>query len=225
MSIQAVIGNRIREARKKLGLTMKELSELTRDLKASRINNWERGMRTPGPEEAKQLAKALQISAAYLLGLSDNPDANATSKVPGLVGVVPILSYEQALQPQKIIDQINTGNNHSIQFIPLGEDFKKDFTSHTFALRIKDDSMSPALSTHDLVIVNPNKTPQPGAFVIAQVAGQSEIIVRQYKQLSCNRGFESFELIPLNDKWANVIVNAPKDAKIIGVICQAMRAY
>lgn len=71
MSIKEQIGQRIQAARLEKGLTRKALAELTNDLKQSRINNWERGDRTPGPEEIKQLAKALEVSAAYLMCLTD----------------------------------------------------------------------------------------------------------------------------------------------------------
>lgn len=223
MSIQQIIGTRIREARKKLGLSLKELSEMTEGLKASRITNWEHGTRTPGPDEAKQLGKALQVSAAYLMGLSDDPTPGVVSKIPGLVGIIPILSTQEALQAENIIRKISEKKDDFVQFIPLGEDFKQDFTTETFALRVKDDSMSPALNQHDLVIVNPHRKAQPGVFVVAQIGNQQEAVIREYRQISLNNQHESFELIALNPKWANVTANKPADAQIIGVVCQTTR--
>ncbi|VEB33681.1 helix-turn-helix domain-containing protein [Legionella cherrii] len=46
-------------------LTRKALAELTKNLKVSRINNYERGERTPGPDEIKQLAHALEVAPAF----------------------------------------------------------------------------------------------------------------------------------------------------------------
>jgi transcriptional regulator with XRE-family HTH domain len=46
MNIKEKIGLRIYEARKAKGLTRQSLADLTDDLKPSRINNWERGIRT-----------------------------------------------------------------------------------------------------------------------------------------------------------------------------------
>ena len=53
MNIKEKIGQRIMTERKAKGLTRKALAELTDDLKQSRINNWEHGTRTPGPEEIR----------------------------------------------------------------------------------------------------------------------------------------------------------------------------
>ncbi len=46
MNIKEEIGARIFQERQAKGLTRKALAELTDDLKPSRINNWERGLRT-----------------------------------------------------------------------------------------------------------------------------------------------------------------------------------
>src|ERR1700760_4408732 len=96
-NIKETIGLRILEGRKAKGLTRKALAELTDDLKPSRINNWERGIRTPGPEEIKQLAKALDLSAAFLMCLTDEKQANKTTESFVLV---PLLSNIQACQPE-----------------------------------------------------------------------------------------------------------------------------
>ena len=68
-TIKEKIGQRIYEARKAKGLSQQGLANLTTDLKQSRINNWENGLRTPGPEEIKQLANALEVPAAFLMCL------------------------------------------------------------------------------------------------------------------------------------------------------------
>ena len=72
MSIKEKIGQRILDERKAKGLTRKALAELTGELKVSRINNYERGDRTPGPTEIKLLADALEVSPSYLMCLTDS---------------------------------------------------------------------------------------------------------------------------------------------------------
>ena len=71
LNIRKEIGHRIHEARKAKGLTIKELGALTDNFKQTRVTNWEHGLRLPGPEEIKQLGKALDVSAAYLMCLTD----------------------------------------------------------------------------------------------------------------------------------------------------------
>ena len=72
MNFKKNIGNRITQARKANGLTIKALAEKT-GLGAARIGNWEQGTRSPGPEEAKILSKELNVAGSWLLCLTDHP--------------------------------------------------------------------------------------------------------------------------------------------------------
>jgi transcriptional regulator with XRE-family HTH domain len=67
------MGHRLREARKKRGWSLSQLSAETRDvLSKSRISNYEQGTRRPGVEQAEVLALALgTVSASYLLDLDE----------------------------------------------------------------------------------------------------------------------------------------------------------
>jgi len=69
MDIKKEIGYRIREARQRKRLTLKP--EKTGNLKIARISNFEQGLRTPGLEEVKQLAVALDVQVSYLLGIEE----------------------------------------------------------------------------------------------------------------------------------------------------------
>ena len=67
------IGRRLKDARESKGLSLEELSRRTKPrLLKSRIGNYERGIRTPGPMEANTLAEALNMDAAYLMGLQQS---------------------------------------------------------------------------------------------------------------------------------------------------------
>jgi len=90
MSIKEKIGARITQTRKALGITIKELAERTGELSAARISNWEQGTRSPGPTEAKQLAKALNISASFLLCLTDNPNGDLAAN-SNTIRFIPII--------------------------------------------------------------------------------------------------------------------------------------
>lgn len=222
MSIKEQIGQRIQAARLEKGLTRKALAELTDYLKQSRINNWERGDRTPGPEEIKQLAKALDVSAAYLMCLTDEKQPK---KTPGLGALIPILDYQQACDPVAAIEAIKNENNlDKVSFIPVAADLAQRLGENAFALKVKDDSMSPELRTHDLVIVNTNVNPSPGNFVVALANGQGEVIVRRYKQLVLNQEFQFFELRAENDNWGVMQIKNKSDCTIIGIIYCVVRS-
>ncbi len=102
-TIKEKIGQRIYEARKAKGLSQQGLANLTIDLKQSRINNWENGLRTPGPEEIKQLANALEVPAAFLMCLSDEKQENQTKKLGRLI---PLFDHHQACDAKHCLNEL-----------------------------------------------------------------------------------------------------------------------
>jgi transcriptional regulator with XRE-family HTH domain len=65
-------GARIRERRKKVGLTMKELGEKI-NVAESTISGYESETRKPDIDTLKKLAKVLDTNSSYLLGETDDP--------------------------------------------------------------------------------------------------------------------------------------------------------
>src|SRR5947207_2169356 len=131
MNIKEKIGSRIREARKAKSLTRKVLAELTDDLNISRINNYERGERTPGPREIKQLARALDVSPAFLMCLTDEKEPQ---KIPGLGALVPLLNDYQACDPKTHIQRIKSEETgETTTFIPLSPKFSEQIGENAFA--------------------------------------------------------------------------------------------
>ncbi len=225
MKIQEVIGSRISAVRKKRGLTLKALSELTEgQLAPSRIANWERAARTPGPNEAILLGKLLNVAASYLMGLTDTEDGSLP-QLSTAGDVVPLLTYKQAENPEGSVEFMLRECRDDIQYAQLGGHVTKGVRKNWFALEVKDDSMSPVIHKGDVTIINPNQTPQPGNLVVAKLDNQPEVVIRQYRQLSCANGFESYELVALNQNWANLTVNQPGAATIIGVLHQVTHIY
>jgi transcriptional regulator with XRE-family HTH domain len=67
-----MIADRIREARKNAGHTQSSLAELI-NMHYKNISRWESGEYIPEAETIGLLAKTLNVSADYLLGLTDDP--------------------------------------------------------------------------------------------------------------------------------------------------------
>ncbi|WP_010655126.1 LexA family protein [Fluoribacter dumoffii] len=222
MNIKEKIGERIFQERQSKGLTRKALAELTDDLKPSRINNWERGIRTPGPEEIKQLAEALDVAPGYLMCLTD--DKQVKQEFPWLGALIPLLNSQQACDPKTIIQAIRdeTGQ-HSVSFIPLSPEISQKLGENAFALRVQDDSMSPELKVGDVLIVDPDQVIRPGGLVIANLQDMNEATVRRYKQLSAGGSTHEYELIPTNENWASIRVTRSCGHKIIGVVLALIR--
>ncbi|VEE02714.1 phage repressor [Legionella oakridgensis] len=224
MSIKEKIGNRIRNERLAKGLTRKALAELTENLKVSRINNYERGERTPGPNEIKQLAHALEVAPAFLMCLSDDKQGKL-KQAPGLGALIPILDFKQACNPEPIIHDIKSESySDKVKLIPISAPLAERVGEHVFALEIKDDSMYPELKVKDVAVVDPHTQPNPGDFVVAKLEQDNEVIIRKYKQLSASKSVLEFELIALNPDWANVKVGTETHGIIIGTLISLSRA-
>ena len=221
MNIKIKIGNRIREERNAKGLTRKVLAELTDDLNISRLNNYERGERTPGPEEIKQLAKALDVSPAYLMCLSDDKQPK---KIPGLGALLLLLDHKQA---GDAVIQIQTMRNEQCigeaTFIPISTELAIDLGENAFALKMKDDSMHPDLQLNDILIIDPDREPNPGNFVVARLEDDNEVIVRRYRQLSAVKKEPVIELLAMNDAWANIRIENDNSSRMIGSVITLIR--
>lgn len=217
MNIKDKIGQRIKEERVAKGLTLKALEELTDDLKQTRISNWERGYRTPGPEEIKQLAQALAVSPAYLMCLTDEKQLK---KKPGLNTLIPILNFKQACEAKLFIQKIK--NDQNTTYIPVAAEFSAKLEEYSFALRMNDDSMYPELRLNDILIINPSAKLHPGNLVAVQLE-EDQVIIRRYKQLTFSKKTNSFELKAENDHWGNIIIDKMSDCSIIGIVVGIIR--
>lgn len=217
LNIKKEIGKRILEARKAKGLTLKTLGELAGGLKQTRLTNWEQGVRTPGPEEIKSLARALDVSPAYLMCLSDEMQFKKAQNPSQLI---PLLDYRQACDAK-----LHTGAETSSDkvFISVSTVSLPKLSPKAFALKITDDSMLPEFRINDIQIIDPSAIPMPGDFVAVKIKGKEEAILCLYKKLSYISS--EFELKTLNDNWPNIQVSDTSEVFIIGKIVQSIRNY
>lgn len=222
MSIKEKIGLRIKQERKSKNLTMKALAELTDNLNLSRINNYERGERTPGPEEIKQLAKVLEVSPSFLMCLSD--DRQGSFKNPGLGGLLPILDYKSACDPALAIERIKDESySEKLDLIPISSTVQKRIGKNAFALAVKDESMAPEFKFDDILIIDPDTQPNPGDFIIVKLENESEAIIRKFKQLSASKENPEFELIAINNDWPDVKISKEFNEIFIGSVISLFR--
>ncbi len=222
-NIKEEIGKRISSARKTKGLTLKALGELAGNLKQSRLTNWERGTRTPGPEEIKQLAFALNVSPAYLMCLSDDQELNK-KRAHSLL--IPLLDSQQACDAKKysVMAHNQTPPDNlsliSVSAALIGIDNSND---ELFALKVTDDSMVPEIREDDVLVVAPPSSLNPGDFVVVKLDDKPGAIICQYKKLSFTSS--EFELLTLNENWPNIKVSGELDVQVLGKVVQNIRSY
>ncbi|MFO2814192.1 S24 family peptidase [Legionella pneumophila serogroup 1] len=219
LNIKKEIGKRILEARKAKGLTLKALGELAGGLKQTRLTNWEQGVRTPGPEEIKSLARALDVSPAYLMCLSDELQFKEAKNPSRLI---PLLDYRQACEANLYMN-VEERLFADMTFISLSMTLLPKLSSEVFALKIKDESMVPEIRVNDVVLIAPAIRPTPGDYVAVKIKNKLEVVVCQYKKLSYTSS--EFELLTLNDNWPNIKVNENIEVVIVGKIVQNIRTY
>ncbi len=215
LNIKKEIGKRIFEARKAKGLTLKELGELAGDLKQTRLTNWEQGTRTPGPDAIKQLAKALDVSPAFLMCLSDDIQVK---KVKNPTHLIPLMDHHQACDAKSYINSIREEGTTSVAvFISVSAVLVPELSDKAFALKMIDESMIPEIREGDVLIVDPCTKPSPGDFVVALLKDGQEVTIRKYKQLSVSNNVEAYELVALNNDWADIrVCFNERQAQIIG---------
>lgn len=216
--IKKMIGQRIQCERKAKGLTQAKLAELAGGLKQPRINNWEKGIRTPGPEEMKQLAKIFDVSPAFLMCLTDRKQPHPLDK--NYVGaLIPLLNLEQLDDSRYWIQAIKEGEyDGEIVLIPITIELAKIVGANAFALMMEDESMEPELRPKDVLIINPDATPKPGNFVVVKSDNNPEVMIRRYKQLSISKSTQQFELLAINKNWAAIQSHELVQCKIIGTV-------
>ena len=220
-TIKEKIGQRIYEARKAKGLSQQGLANLTIDLKQSRINNWENGLRTPGPEEIKQLANALEVPAAFLMCLSDEKQENQTKK---LSRVIPLFVHHQACNTAHYLKELREqGELDNVILIAASTGLLPKLGADTFALKMSNDSMMPEFRPNDILVIDSSAAPEPGNYVAVKMSGKLEVIICQYKKLSYNSS--EFELLTLNDHWPNIKVIDGVDVEIVGKVVQCVRGF
>lgn len=133
----------------------------------STFTTWKKGTTTPKQSTLKKIADYFGVSLSWLLGETDDREQdNGMTKIPvvGLVAAgIPITAQENIIGYEEVPKEILSRG----QF---------------FGLRIKGDSMSPAILDGDVVIVRKQETADTGDVVIALVNGEDGVCKKLIKR-------------------------------------------
>ncbi len=100
MSTKDEAGKRIKLAREALGLTLEGVCARVDGLTVSRLSNWEHGRNMIGVDEAKKLAPALGVSAAYILTI----DLYPTDAIARVASVMQAMEPAQQYKAAQMVD-------------------------------------------------------------------------------------------------------------------------
>ncbi|MCJ8212195.1 LexA family protein [Aeromonas veronii] len=205
---------RIRELRKKHGLTQQKLGELI-GVKKSSISQWENDEHSPSGDNLAQLSKVFGVSAHWLAtGKGSHELSNVEPAVIPQGNRVPILSYVQAGNWREMCEQATTFDGN-VEYVSAGG----EIGPYGFGLWLRGDSMLPQFKEGDLIIVDPDELPQPGDYVVAK-NGSDEATFKKYRPRGIDEsGQEVFELVPLNDDYPTMHSDR-QHIQIIGVMVE-----
>jgi len=212
-----MLADRLRERRKKLKLTQKQLSKMV-GVSHVTISQWESSDTSPNGENLYQLAAALKCDSSWLLKGGHPYEVNDTSSKYNLTTRnessqsihrhVPIISW---LQASSWSDQ----NDHVLNQAEYWRDIASDVGENAFALKVKGDSMtnpygSPSIPAGSIVIIDPSVEPINGSIVVAKLANSQEATLKKLVIDGADR-----LLKPLNPEFKTT--NIGSETHIIGV--------
>lgn len=179
---------RIKEIRKRKKITAKELADHV-NVSESTMSLYENGKHEPTFETLSKIAKYLEVSVDYLLGVSDVEDPNG--------GFVPTNIFPITRKQFRILGAIACGEpryadeDHET-YIEASADIQADF-----CLRAKGDSMIGArIQDGDIVFIREQPIVEDGE--IAAVIIDNEATLKRVKY---NKEKQQLTLFPANDKY------------------------
>lgn len=133
---------------------------------------------------------------------------------------IPIISLSDVNQTkndlEKLQKEISIFSKKSTSKISL-EYQSKDSQGRALAIIIADNSMSPKFLLNDIVLVDFDRKPKPGDFVLVHITNTAENVIRKYKESEKN---SRYELQALNSDWATMHVNSENKAAILGTVIE-----
>lgn len=199
------ISNRIQYAMDKLDLKQTDLVSRTGISKGA-LSSYISGRYVPKQNNIYLIAKALNVSEAWLMGADVPMSRNVKSK-NGIT--INVLGRVAAGIPINAITEI-------IDTEEISEEMAK--TGEYFGLKIRGDSMEPRICDGDVVIVRQQDDAESGDIVIAMVNGDDATCKRLVKYAS------SIALVSLNSKYEPMMFTdkevIEKPVRVIGKVVE-----
>jgi len=174
------------------------------ELQPAQVNQWLTGYRNLGEKAARKIESKLGLQPLWFdRKLGDNFASDNLSPSVGLRGSVPLISWVQAGNWEDVIDNLAVGEGERVETTYRAK-------SHTYALKVRGDSMEPKFPDGCIIIVEPEENPQPGQYVVIRQNGDEAT----FKQL-IQDGSALF-LKPLNPRYP--IMELKDDSAFCGVV-------
>jgi len=201
------LGDRIRLRRKSLQLTQKQLAQQV-NVSHVAVSQWEKEETLPRGENLLRLSESLGCAPAFLIE-GDGP-VFSESAWAGL--------HQIPLLAQRDVAQWLSDAGSVRQDRLMHNDMA--LSQQSFAFRVEDQSMAPAILRDDVVIIDPSLSPQPGDSVLA--LQQQVVLLRTWRQRGSEEGVTQFELAPVNINFPE-LHSRRDNLKLIGTLVELRR--
>lgn len=212
------VGLRIRDARRRADMTQQELATYCGVSRAA-VAQWEGGTTRPSLAHLQRAAEGLGVWVSWLTGENQHAglaDEAAPFAVKGRT--VPVIDFVRAGTWDMVTDAYPPGSGMSTLVT------EQAVGPHAFALVVKGHSMAPEFAENDRIIVDPGVPPRPGDPVIAKLEGQEEATFKKYRSRgNDSQGRPIVDLVPLNEDWPTLRIDAAHPGRIIGTVVEHRR--
>ena len=201
------LGDRIRLRRKSLQLTQKQLAQQV-NVSHVAVSQWEKEETLPRGENLLRLSESLGCAPAFLIE-GDGPVFSENSWA-GL-HQIPLLSQRDVAQ------WLNDASSVRHELLMHND---MALSQQSFAIRVEEQAMTPAILRGDVVIIDPSLAPQPGDCVLAMQ--QQNALLRTWRQRGSEEGVAQFELAPVNINFPEL--HSSRDSlQLIGTLVELRR--
>jgi SOS-response transcriptional repressor LexA len=212
-----LLGPRIRDARERARLTQQALGRLCGVSRAA-IAQWENGTTSPSLAHLQRAAGALGVWVSWLTGENEGAGP-AASEAPGPRGRgVPVIDYVAAGAWDTVTDPYPPGRGMELLVT------ERTAGGGSFALVVRGTSMEPEFRDGDKIIVDPDVTPQPGDYVVAKLEREDEATFKKFRPHGSDAaGRPVIDLVPLNEDWPVLHIDAANPGRIVGTMVEHRR--
>jgi SOS-response transcriptional repressor LexA len=219
--IMETYADRINSRMKELGIKQADIMRAT-GAGRSTVHGWVNGVNAPNGSNLTKLASALNTTSSWIISgesaeLEQNQSQEQSQPFVGsrfketIYRQIPVLDFVQAGDWRNVLyDGIR----------PIGytvTDYKGSQPNEVFGLIIDGQSMTPQFNPSDLIVIDPNLSPNPGDYVVAQ-KDDEKATFKKYRVTGYGlHGRHNFELKPLNPDFP-VLSSEDAEVKIIGVM-------
>ena len=205
------IGERIKEARIKKGLSQTELAEKLGYKSRSSINKIEVGGRDIPRSQIVKIAEILDVTPSYLMGWEDDKPTDTLTVLPAeKIHMIPVFGSVAAGFGAYASSDI-------IEYIPLYIENDCD-VENTICITVKGQSMYPKIEEGDRIVVRRQDSVDNGRIAVVMIGDEAVV-----KRVECEKN--KLTLISINPEYPPRVIEGKdlEDVRIVGLVQEVMK--